>query len=144
MTDVMEAPRSRHPVIAGYDLFLGGALFAGIWGGLPDRYWPVDAGGSALALLFVATGIALLARSRWAERAALAVASLSLAVGSVLVVALALTAGELAGMYGPVGQGGAAILTVAFLLLLPYLVVFPAAQIYSLLGERAAEARLAR
>jgi hypothetical protein len=144
MTDVAEAPPPRHPVIAGYDLFLGGALLAGIWGGLPDRYWPVDVGGSALALLLVATGLALFGRFRWAERAALAVASLALVTGSVLVVALALTAGELAGLYGPVGQGGAAILTVAFLLLLPYLVVFPAAQVYSLLGAKEREARLAR
>jgi hypothetical protein len=44
-------------------------------------------------------------------------------------------------MYGPVGQGGAAILATAFLLLLPYLVIFPAAQVFFLLrGSRPASA----
>jgi hypothetical protein len=132
--DDTAARAMRHPVIAAYDLALGAGLLAGIWGGLPDRWWPVDIFGSALAASLLGVGLALVARRRWAERAALALAALVLVAGLVLVAALAVTSGELAGMYGPVGQGGAAILAVAFLLFLPYLVVFPAAQVYFLLG----------
>ncbi len=135
------APRARraasHRIIAGYDVLLGVALLVGIWAGLPDRWWPVDAGGTIIGALLVLVGGGLWLRRRWAEPAALAVAAVTCASGGMLVTALAVTAGQLSGMYGPVGLGGSAILATAFLLLLPYLVVFPAAQVYFLLRVEA-------
>jgi hypothetical protein len=128
---------ASHRVIAGYDVFLGVGLLVGIWTGLPDRWWPVDVGGTVLGSLLLIVGVGLFRRHRWAEPAALAVAAVTCASGAMLVTALAITAGQLAGMYGPVGLGGSAILATAFLLLLPYLVVFPAAQLYFLLRVEA-------
>ncbi|MBC7170977.1 MAG: hypothetical protein H5U40_01035 [Polyangiaceae bacterium] len=132
-----------HRIIAAYDIFLGSGLLVGIWAGLPDRWWPVDTIGTALGSLLVIVGLGLALRQRWAEPAALAIAAVTCAAGAMLVTALAITAGQLAGMYGPVGLGGSAILATAFLLLVPYLVVFPAAQVYFLLrieAERVAAA----
>ena len=74
-----------------------------------------------------------------ATKVAKTVAAVALAVGLLLVAALAYTAGSLRGMYGPVGQGGSVILFVAALLFVPYLVVFPAAQLYALLPREAKE-----
>ena len=52
--------------------------------------------------------------------------------GAATVTTLASTAGYLAGLYGPVGRGGALILGVVALLVLPYLVLLPLAQVYVL------------
>lgn len=128
---------ASHRIIAAYDLFLGAGLLLGIWAGLPDRWWPVDVGGTALGVLLVLVSFGLFFRKRWAEPAALAIASVTCAAGALLVTAIAVTAGQLAGMYGPVGAGGSAILGTAFLLLVPYLVVFPGAQVYFLLRVEA-------
>ncbi len=133
---------ASHRITATYDVFLGAGLLVGVWAGLPDRWWPVDVAGTALGVVLVLVGLGLFLRQRWAEPAALAVAAVTCAAGAMLVTAIAITAGQLAGMYGPVGAGGSAILATAFLLLLPYLVVFPAAQVFFLLrveAERAPE-----
>ena len=45
---------------------------------------------------------------------------------------LAVTASHLAGLYGPVGRGGALILAVVGLLVVPYLVLLPVAQLVTL------------
>src|SRR5690606_36477495 len=124
----------RHRVIGVYDLCLGAAALFSIWSLLPDRCWPVDVVGTTLGVALLGVGLALCVGAAWAPRAA-AMLALILSVGGVLLVgALAMTAGQLAGMYGPVGLGGSAILTFVLLLLFPYLVVFPAAQAYVLLG----------
>jgi hypothetical protein len=52
---------------------------------------------------------------------------------------LALTASYLSGVYGPVGRGGAVILTLSAALALPYLVLLPVAQLVWL-GPRAPRA----
>ena len=46
-------------------------------------------------------------------------------LGVITVVALAFAAGELAGLYGPVGQGGALILVLSAALLFAYFVALP-------------------
>jgi hypothetical protein len=56
-------------------------------------------------------------------------AALALVFGLVLVTALALTASWLSGVYGPVGRGGALLLTLVAALALPYLVVLPLVQL---------------
>jgi hypothetical protein len=62
------------------------------------------------------------------------VAAIALVVGLTLVTTLALTASWLAGVYGAVGSGGAIILTLVAVLLLPYLVVLPAVKLGYLRG----------
>jgi hypothetical protein len=104
-------------------------LAAGVFAGLPARFWPVDVGAAALTALLAASGAGLLLRASWAARVARAAALVALAVGLVLVATLALTASYLSGIYGPVGRGGAFILVLVAALALPYLVILPAAQL---------------
>lgn len=126
----------RHRVLAAVDVVVGLLLLGAIWGALPARWWPIDAGGSALALLFGASGLGLWLGRPWAARLGRWAAGVILASGLLLVTAVAWTAADLFGRYGPVGMGGGLILFVVFLLLVPYLVLLPAAQLY-VLGSRA-------
>jgi hypothetical protein len=118
------------------DLALGALLLVGVWLFLPIRWAPVDAGGTLLGAGFLLSGALLLRSHRLATPVAMAVAATTLAVGLSLVTALSFTVGSLAGLYGPVGQGGAVLLLVVAILLVPYLVIFPAAQLYFLLPAR--------
>jgi hypothetical protein len=110
-------------------------LFA-VFGALPARWWLVDGGAVVLAALLAAAGVGLVAQKPWAERVARAASIAVLAIGLVFIATLALTASYLAGVYGPVGRGGAVILTLSAALAIPYLVLLPAAQLVWL-GPRA-------
>jgi hypothetical protein len=55
--------------------------------------------------------------------------TVTLVLGLLLVGTLAVTVSYLRGIYGPVGRGGALILTLVTALVLPYLVVLPAVQL---------------
>lgn len=103
---------------------------------LPTRWLPVDVPAVAFALALAATGVGLWIGAPWAPRAARIVAAVTLVAGALLCTALAFTAAHISGLYGPVGSGGAILLGVVALLLLPYLVLIPAAQLWLLLGER--------
>lgn len=122
----------RRRVLGGVDLALGLVLLFLIWVGLPARWWPVDALGTLLALGLLAAGVGFVQGMPWARRVGIAVGATALVVGALLTTALAFTASHVAGLYGPVGQGGALILFVVALLVLPYLVALPAAQLYVL------------
>ncbi|MBO6935774.1 MAG: hypothetical protein JJ863_12390 [Deltaproteobacteria bacterium] len=123
----------RRRLMGGLDLFLALLLLAGVWIALPVRWWPMDVGMTLVALLLGVAGFGLYRGAAWGERVGKAVAVFTLVVGCGLATTLAFTAAGLVGLYGPVGQGGAIILTVSAFLVLPYLVVFPAAQLYFLL-----------
>ncbi len=98
----------------------------GVFWALPERWWPVDLPASLLALGLGASALGLLLRTSWAERVARLASLAALVVGALLVGLLAVTASHLAGLYGPVGQGGALILGLVAALALPYLIVLPA------------------
>ena len=98
-----------------------------VFRGLPTRWWVVDTGGAIVTLLMALSGAALLANHRLAEKVTRIAAAVVLAHGLALFAALALTASWLYGVYGPVGKGGAALFVLVALLVLPYLVVLPAA-----------------
>jgi hypothetical protein len=136
-----EAPKNTAPrrrVMAGIDLAAGALLLVATWIFLPLRWAPADVVGTLLGLGFVASGALLAIGHARAELVAKSVAGIALAIGLFLVAGLAYTAGSLHGLYGPVGQGGSVILGVAALLFVPYLVVFPAAQLYVLLPREPA------
>ena len=118
-------------------MFLAVVLLAGVWLALPVRWWPMDVGMTILAVLLAVAGFGLFQGTAWSGRVGRAVAALVLVVGASLATTLAFTAAGLAGLYGPVGKGGAIILTVSAFLVLPYLIVFPAAQLYFLLPKTA-------
>lgn len=98
-----------------------------VFRGLPTRWWVADTGGAIVTALMAASGAALLANHRLAEKVTRVAAGVVLAHGLALFAALALTASWLYGVYGPVGKGGAALFVLVTLLVVPYLVVLPAA-----------------
>jgi len=126
--DATARPRSAR-VLAVVDLVVAVLVLAAIWGALPARWWPVDVLGTLLALVLGAGGVGLWLGTRWGTRLALAGGVTVLAAGLLLTTALAWTAAHVAGLYGPVGGGGAVLLFTIAALLLPYLVILPAAQI---------------
>ena len=122
----------RRRVLGAIDIGLGLLLLLMIWVGLPARWWPVDVIGTALAVLLGVAGGGLWAGTPWAHRVGLIAGGVALAIGAALFTGLAFTASHVAGLYGPVGQGGALILFTVALLVLPYLVALPAAQLFVL------------
>jgi hypothetical protein len=120
------------------DLLTAALVGAGIFVALPARWAPVDLAAAALTALEVAAGAGLVAGAAWSERVARAASAVALALGLFVVSVLALTASWLGGVYGPVGAGGAIILTLVAVLALPYLVVLPLAQLVWL-GRRATD-----
>ncbi len=128
----MKPTMNRRPILGALDLFVCVVLLVAIWLALPARWWPVDVGGTVVASAFFVSGVSLVVGFPWARRFALVVAGITFLLGSSLVAALAFTLAYLAGLYGPVGQGGALILFFVALLLTPYLVFLPLAQLYSL------------
>jgi hypothetical protein len=103
---------------------------------LPNRWWVVDGGAAVVTAALGASGAALLARWKHAERLTRAAAWVVLAIGLALALALVVTAAWLAGVYGPVGKGGAAVFGLVCALAFPYVVVLPAAELVWL-GPRA-------
>jgi len=101
----------------------------GVFEGLPDRYAPIDGGAALLIAMLVGSGVGLVVRARWSVAVATAAAGTSLLLGFVLVGALALSASYLAGIYGPVGRGGAIIFVLVMALVVPYLIVLPGAEL---------------
>jgi hypothetical protein len=111
------------------NLLTAALLLVGVFVALPARWWPVDSGAAVLTGLELVSGAALLANARLARRLAVTAAAVALALGMAVVTTLALTASWLAGVYGPVGRGGALILVLVSALALPYFVVWPAIQL---------------
>jgi hypothetical protein len=118
-----------HVGIAAAQLLLALLLLGGIWIALPARWAWVDVPGTLLALAAFASGVALLRRVPWALPLARVVLWAELVIGTLTASLLALAAAQLAGSYGPVGAGGALLLVIIAVLVLPYLVVFPALQL---------------
>lgn len=125
----------RHPVLGAVDLLVGAGALIAIWSALPARWWPVDVGGTAVALAFGASGAGLVLGKAWGPRVGRIVAGVILVLGLCVVTAIAVTASHVAGLYGPVGRGGGLILALVAALLLPYTVGLPAAQLYILRPE---------
>ncbi len=107
-------------------------MLIAVWVALPARWWPVDVVGTLLGALFTVSGAGLVAGARWARRVGLVAGGVALVIGMALVTALTLSAAQLTGLYGPVGRGGALILAVVTLMVVPYLVALPAAQLAAL------------
>ena len=119
------------------DLVTAGLLVLGVFVALPTRWAVVDVPAALLVLLHLGSAAGLLSAKPWAPRAAAVASVVSLALGLLVITALALTAGWLSGVYGPVGRGGALILALVAALALPYLVAVPVARLLWLRGARA-------
>ena len=115
--------------IAASQLLLSLLLLGGVWLALPAR-WPwIDLPTTLLALAAGAIAVALLLAAPWALRAARLLLWAELVFGTLIVSLLALSIGQLAGSYGPVGAGGAVLMGTIGLLIVPYLVALPALQL---------------
>ncbi len=112
-----------------------------VFRGLPTRWWVVDDGAFVIVVLMAASSIALLTNHRLAEPITRAAAAVTLLLGLALFATLALTASWLYGVYGPVGKGGSALFALVALLVLPYLVVLPAA-LLAWVGPRRSRVRV--
>jgi hypothetical protein len=123
------ATSTRVRLIATTQLFLGGLLLFAVWKLLPARWAPVDVLGTALSLGCLFAGGSLLAGARVGLRAARAVSVVTLGIGLLVTTLLCMTVGHLVGSYGPVGQGGAVLMLVIALLVLPYMVLLPLLQL---------------
>jgi hypothetical protein len=120
---------SGRVAIAAVQLLLSVLILGGVWFGLPARWVWVDVPATALAVAASLAAIALLKAASWALAVARAVLWAELIIGTLAASLLAMSAAQLAGSYGPVGAGGAVLLITIALLVLPYLVVFPALQL---------------
>jgi hypothetical protein len=103
--------------------------YGGIFRGLPSRWLPVDLGGIVVIAVMAASGVALVFNRRGALPLARIASLVVLVIGMVLFAALVLTASWLAGVYGPIGKGGAAIFLLVAAMVLPYAIVLPAAEL---------------
>jgi hypothetical protein len=111
------------------DLLSAVVVYVAVFQGLPTRYLPIDAAATAVILLLGIAGVGLLTKKSWAAMVARVASAVTLALGLALVTTLAVTVSYLAGIYGPVGRGGALILGLAAALGIPYVVALPAAQL---------------
>ena len=107
-------------------------LGIGIWMALPARWWPVDLVGTGLAIGCGVAAVALGVGYERAERLCRAVSWALLGCGAATTTALAWTAAHLAGLYGPVGSGGALLMGAVATLIVPYLVGVPMLQLSAL------------
>lgn len=96
---------------------------------LPGRWWPVDVGAVLLVALYGASGITLLVGKPVARRLTQIAAGVGLALGLALFAAIVITAFWLRGVYSQTGATGAIVFGLVALLVLPYLVVLPAAEL---------------
>jgi hypothetical protein len=126
----------RAAVAFGLSNLLTAVLLAlGVFVALPARWWPVDTGCALLLALQVASGVGLLAGASWGTLAARVAAAVALSLGLLVVTLLAVTASWLSGVYGPVGKGGAIVLALVAVLVVPYVVVLPLVQLVALKRE---------
>ncbi|MGD8858741.1 MAG: hypothetical protein PVI30_01945 [Myxococcales bacterium] len=121
-----------HPWVAFSQLGLAALITLGVWAALPARWLPVDVLGSALAALQAAAAVGLMGGQRWARRLSRVAAWTTLGLGATVVTALSLVVSHLAGLYGPVGAGGALLMGAMAALVLPYLVGVPFLQLRAL------------
>jgi hypothetical protein len=120
----------RGRILCAVGSFTSSAVIAGgVFLGLPARWAPVDVTAAIMAIACAASGAMMALNRGPKERVARIVNMIVLALGLLLVIVLAGTAGYLSGIYGPVGKGGAGVLIVVALLAIPYLIALPGAQL---------------
>jgi len=140
MTPSQDHPNSRdgarHTGVALMHGTVGAMTLVAVWIGLPARWLWVDVPATSIACASMISCWALLTRRSWAVKLARAVTSLGLALGCLTVTLLAWSASQLVGQYGPVGGGGALLLSTVAALILPYFIGLPLLQHWLLRQRR--------
>ena len=114
------------------DVVFGAVLAFAVFRGLPARSLYVDIPAGVLAASFAIGGGGLVAGQGWARKVLRVTTLVSAGLGAVFVVLLCFGMGFLAGVHAPVGSGGVLLGGLIVLLLIPYLIVFPAVQHWAL------------
>jgi hypothetical protein len=120
---------SARMAFAIMNLLIAGLVLVGLFAGLPERWPVVDAPGTLIAALLVASSVALMRERSWSWTVVRVAAAALLALGLLTVGALTLTLSFLSGVVGPAGAGGVVLFGMVIALVLPYLVVYPAVQL---------------
>lgn len=136
MTARTSSPAWTQRLFGAANLFAAIVIAVGVFRGLPARWAVVDVPAAVLVGLFTSAGLLLVVRHPRARALARVTSFAALGAGLLVVTLLAISASWLAGVYGPVGRGGALLLALVAALVLPYLVFFPAAQLLWLGSRR--------
>lgn len=131
----MSAPGSRRGV-AAYSLFLAMALAFVVFRVLPVRTVAVDATAAAIIALRIVLAVGLFVGSARIRALAFGVVAFTFVAGLVATTALAVSVSSVAGLYDSVGKGSALVFALGALLVVPYLVVFPALELRALAADR--------
>ena len=134
-----ERPQAR-PLLGMSYVVMGVVLLVSMWKALQARWRPVDVLGTLWACGAGVAGALLLLRHRLGIRVAIAVSGLWALMGACVTTALVWSAASIVGLYGPVGSGGALILSFVAMLVVPYMLGVPVLQIYACLRTDATRA----
>ena len=111
------------------NFFVAATVAWAVFHGLPSRWWVIDFGGTVIIAMMAMSGALLLLDHELARRITRVAAGLALALGLSLFAALVTSASWLWGTYGQVGRGGASVFILVCVMVLPYLVVLPVAEL---------------
>lgn len=101
------------------------------------RFWALDVPLGLIALVQLASAVALLAKLPWALRALAIAAWVSFALGLLVLSLVVLSMVFLRGIHGDYGVAGLAVSGLIIALLVPYVVLMPALQLLWLNAQRA-------
>ncbi len=105
-------------------------LLIGVFVVVTPRFWGLDVPAALIALLELVSAAALLANLPWARRALRVAAWVSLGLGSLLVALVVISMAFLRGIHGDYGVAALAVSGLIVALLVPYVVVLPALQLW--------------
>jgi len=104
-------------------------LLVGVFGLVQPRFWALDVPAGVLALVELVSAISLFARLPWALRALSLAAWVTFAGGLLLVALIVLTMVFLRSIHGEDGLVATAVSGLIVLLLVPYTLLLPIAQL---------------
>lgn len=96
---------------------------------LPMRFWLVDGLVGITVLTLIVTSALVFARPALAQLALRIGAWVLLVLGSAIVALFALSFAFLVGVHGPFGAFGSLLMVLVLLLLIPYVLVYPAIEL---------------
>jgi hypothetical protein len=104
-------------------------LLVGLFLVVTPRFWVLDVPLTAIALLDLVSGAALLLRLPWARRVLRVAAWVSLVLGLISVSLIVLSMAFLRGIHGDAGVAALAVSGLIVALLVPYIVLLPALEL---------------
>jgi hypothetical protein len=116
-------------------------LLVGLFGVVQPRFWALDVPLVGIALVELASAVALLAKLPWAMRALTVSAWVTFVLGLLVVSLILITIAFLRGIHGDYGLAALAVSTLVVALLVPYTLVLPALELLWLKRQRVEPSR---